>query len=71
MSMRKLRILLLVAVLAAIALIGARTAFAAASSGAEESARIAPAQQQTPERGDKDCPFKDRSGSETAPALDA
>lgn len=74
MSVRKLRILLLAAVLAVIALVGAGAAIAAASSGAEASVgRSTPAQQRsTPNRGDdgKDCPFKHRGGSETEPALD-
>jgi hypothetical protein len=71
--MRKLRILLLAAVLGAIALIGVRTAFAAASSGAEVSGKATPVQQQqqTPDReSDRDCPFKNRGGSEAEPSAD-
>jgi hypothetical protein len=74
MSMRKLRILVLAAVLAVIALVGAGAAFAAASSGAEASVGKSTSVQQpsTPDRGDdgKDCPFKNRGGSEAEPALD-
>ena len=71
--MRKLRTLLLVAVLAAIALVGARTALAAASSGAEVSGKATPVQQeqQAPDRkSDRDCPFKDRGGSDAEPSAD-
>jgi hypothetical protein len=76
MPMRKLRILLLAAVLAVIALVGAGAAFAAVSSGADASGgkltSVQQQQQPAPDRqGDgKDCPFKNRGGSEADSSFD-
>ena len=74
--MRKLRILLLAAVLAVIALVGAGAAVAAVSSGAAASGgkltSVQQRQQPAPHRqGDgKDCPFKNRGSSEADSSLD-